>query len=94
MITDNISLENNRSCSLTILASHGYALRNLKKMFFIHGNKSGLSLHEWLPMQSIFCFGTKGGGVGQASSRLSTTHGHITDCKLDSVVYAGVGVVI
>ncbi len=32
--------------------------------------------------------------VNQAYSRLSTTHGHITDCKLDSVVYAGVGVVI
>ncbi len=32
-----------------------------------------------------------GGGAGnQAYSRLSTTHGHITDCKLDSVVYAGV----
>ncbi len=30
----------------------------------------------------------KGGG-GQAYSRLSTTHGYITDCKLDSVVYAG-----
>ncbi len=28
--------------------------------------------------------------VNQAYSRLSTTHGHITDCKLDSVVYAGV----
>ncbi len=27
--------------------------------------------------------------VNQAYSRLSTTHGHITDCKLDSVVYAG-----
>ncbi len=33
-----------------------------------------------------------GGGVNQAYSRLSTTHGHITDCKLDSVVYAGVWV--
>ncbi len=32
----------------------------------------------------------KGGWVNQAYSRLSTTHGHITDCKLDSVVYAGV----
>ena len=31
-----------------------------------------------------------GGWVNQAYSRLSTTHGHITDCKLDSVVYAGV----
>ncbi len=31
-----------------------------------------------------------GGGENQAYSRLSTTHGHITDCKLDSVVYAGV----
>ncbi len=27
-------------------------------------------------------------GGDQAYSRLSTTHGHITDCKLDSVVYA------
>ncbi len=26
----------------------------------------------------------------QAYSRLSTTHGHITDCKLGSVVYVGV----
>ncbi len=40
--------------------------------------------------------GGGGGGVGlnQAYSQLSTTHGHITDCKLDSVVYAGVCVVI
>ncbi len=38
--------------------------------------------------------GTMGGWVNQAYSRLSTTHGHITDCKLDSVVYAGVCVVI
>ena len=30
------------------------------------------------------------GEGNQAYSRLSTTHGHITDCKLDSVVYAGV----
>ncbi len=35
-----------------------------------------------------------GGGVNQAYSRLSITHGHITDCKLDSVVYAGTCVVI
>ncbi len=32
----------------------------------------------------------KDGGVNQAYSRLSTTHGHITDCKLDSVVYVDV----
>ena len=31
-----------------------------------------------------------GVGGGQAYNRLSTTHGHITDCKLDSMVYAGV----
>ncbi len=33
--------------------------------------------------------GDVGRGVGgdQAYSRLSTIHGHITDCKLDSVVY-------
>ncbi len=36
----------------------------------------------------------KGGWVNQAYSRLSTTHGHITDCKFYSVVYAGVCVVI
>ncbi len=30
--------------------------------------------------------------VNQAYSRLSTTHGLITDCKLDSVVYVGVHV--
>ncbi len=30
------------------------------------------------------------GGVNQAYSLLLTTHGHITDCKLDSVEYAGV----
>ncbi len=35
-----------------------------------------------------------GGRVNQACSGVSTTHGHITDCKLDSVVYAGVCVVI
>ncbi len=34
------------------------------------------------------------GGRNQACSQVSTTHGHITDCKLDSVVYAGVCVVI
>ncbi len=31
---------------------------------------------------------------GQAYSRRSITHGHITDCKLDSVVYAGVDVMV
>ncbi len=40
---------------------------------------------------SLFVFE---GWVNQAYSRLSTTHGHITDCKLDSVVYVGVCVVI
>ncbi len=34
--------------------------------------------------------GWVGGWVNQAYSRLSTTHGHITDCKLDSVVYASI----
>ncbi len=33
-------------------------------------------------------------GGNQAYSRLSTTHGHVTDCKLDSVVYAHVCVVV
>ena len=35
-----------------------------------------------------------GGGVNEAYSLISTTHGHVTDCKLDPVVYAGVYVVI
>ncbi len=43
-------------------------------------------------MENTYIVG--GGGVNQAYSRLSTTHGHITDCKLDAVVYAGVCVVI
>ncbi len=33
------------------------------------------------------------GGI-QTYSWLSTPHGHISDCKLDSVVYAGVCVVL
>ncbi len=38
---------------------------------------------------------SRGGvGVNQAYSRFSTTHSHITDCKLDSVGYVGVCVVI
>ncbi len=36
----------------------------------------------------------EGGWVNQAYGRLSTTHGHFTDSKLDSVVYAGLCVVI
>ncbi len=43
-----------------------------------HGNMFNLPL------------GGRDGGGDQAYSRLSTTHGHISDCKLDSVVYAGV----
>ncbi len=39
---------------------------------------------------SQYGFELKYWGVNQAYSRLSTTHGHITDCNLDSVVYAGV----
>ena len=33
-------------------------------------------------------------GMNQAYSLLSTTHGHITDCNLDSVVDAGICVVV
>ncbi len=38
---------------------------------------------------SAEAFRLGGGWVNQAYSRLSTTPDHITDCKLDSVVYAG-----
>ncbi len=44
--------------------------------------------------QTFHCTRLRAMGVNQAYSRLSTTHGHITDCKLDSVVYVGVCVVI
>ena len=52
-------------------------------------------LFQWSNAFSSFCYSLLacavcGGWVNQAYSRLSTTHGHITDCKLDSVVYAGV----
>ncbi len=51
-----------------------------------------LTRKEVVVTQQVHCHGGpwEGGGVNQAYSRLSTTHGHITDCKLDSVVYAGV----
>ncbi len=35
-----------------------------------------------------------GGEVNQAYSRLSTTHGPMTDCRLDSVMHVDVCVVI
>ncbi len=47
---------------------------------------------KWVVSEKFKDYG--GGGVNQAYSRLSTIHGHITNCKLDSVVYAGVGVMI
>ncbi len=50
------------------------------------------ALTRYEPRELIAHLG--GGWVNQAYSRLSTTHGHITDCKLDSVVYVGVCVVI
>ncbi len=43
----------------------------------------------WFRDQSKVYTMDQGEGGNQAYSRLSTTHGHITDCKLDSVVYAG-----
>ncbi len=60
--------------------------------------KTDMLLYQMLPRkvaetlkvgQKVGAGKTTGGWVNQAYSRLSTTHGHITDCKLDSVVYAG-----
>ncbi len=61
----------------------------------IHLPISGMGLLAILQIGNTqFCTnGRYRGGGDQAYSRLSTTHGHITDCKLDSVVYAGVCVV-
>ncbi len=57
-------------------------------------NRSQKTWTVW--SHKVFSFGMdstkvpQGMGANQVYSRLSTTHGHITDCKLDSVVYAGV----
>ncbi len=60
-----------------------------------------LSIIYWPQHEGLLCMHSdgkhttiRGEGVNQAYSRLSTTHGHITDCKLDLVVYAEVCVVI
>ncbi len=47
-------------------------------------------MHSQMQNCIILSVAAVGGWVNQAYSRLSTTHGHITDCKLYSVVYAGV----
>ncbi len=52
-----------------------------------HWDTSGMLL----PFQEYWGVGV---GVNQAYSRLSTTLGHISDCKFHSVVYAGVCEVI
>ncbi len=58
-----------------------------KSMFFLQGYSSVCTRRSLKAQRD--CLGWVG-WVNQAYSRLSTTHGHITDCKLDSVVYAGV----
>ncbi len=54
---------------------------------------SGCNRHYSPGNTPTMCIG-RGRGVNQAYSRLSTPNGHITDCKLNSVVYEGVCVVI
>ncbi len=44
-------------------------------------------------LTSFYIMEYKGIGVGAGLSRLSTSQGHITDCKLDTVVHGGIGVV-
>ena len=63
------------------------------QMLSITGTSGKNSGQEQQFLPALYTMGGRGGG-NQAYSRLSTTHGHITDCKLDSVVYAGVRVVI
>ncbi len=56
----------------------------------VHGFPERFSLQfpcRWTRGQSVL--EREGGGVNQTYSWLSTTHGHITDRKLDSAVYAG-----
>ncbi len=49
------------------------------------GSYMKISCHGWgissVSKSAVLCWG--GGGVNQAYSQLSTTHGHFTDCKLD-----------
>ncbi len=64
-------------------------------LFFwvLHLDFSALSYSRvWIPSGLSYSRYAVYGGVNQVYSRLLTTHGHITDCKLDSVVYAGVAV--
>ncbi len=74
---------------LAICGHETWSLANVPEVahilpFYSTGSKLSLFL----------LYGQRGRGGNQAYSRLSTIHGHITDCKLDSVVYAGVYVVI
>ncbi len=61
---------------------------------FVQSDYSHSHSTEVTRISDIVPFPGIGGWVNQAYSRLSTTHGHITHCKLDSVVYVGVCVVI
>ncbi len=67
--------------------------RNVSGRAVLHGVAKQMSTYKFV-MVTHFLADAMGGWVNQAYSRLSTTHGHITDCKMDSVVHAGVGVVI
>ncbi len=64
-------------------------------LWHIYRHESPLERFFVVPMSKNYQDITLFSWLNQASySRLSTTHGHITDCKLDSVVYAGVCVMI
>ncbi len=68
-------------------------------IFLIFGRSPIYTITFYSLMATLFIikFGSdrmKSRGGDQADSLLSTTHGYITDCKLDSVVYTGVCVVI
>ncbi len=64
-------------------------IKEFKSFFFFQIIQIRMLLY--IPYRSILSVRWRGGGEsGFYYSRLSTTHDHITDCKLDSMVYAGV----
>ncbi len=74
---------------------YGYVIQDKGPVPLLLSATSPLSRYISFPL--YICLGSNrqgskriGGWVNHACSRLSTMHGHITDCKLDSVVYAGV----
>ena len=78
----------------TVKGFRGISLKTLHRHFTVtaHNARRPVVAHFRLTrtMRRVLLLRGVGWGVNQAYSRLSTTHGYITDCKLDLVAYVGV----